>query len=95
MKPIGIPAKRLLEKAELAVLLLGRLNLAAAASQRNPSSNFAGRWGRPPNYILFGIEEQGNLTAINAMLSGLSPEYIPHVEELLAAYVKSIQLSNR
>ena len=83
MKPLDIPAKRLRKKRSLPVLLLGRLNLAAAASQTSA------------DYILFGIEEQGNLTAINAMLSGLSPEYIPHVEELLAAYVKSIQLSNR
>jgi len=27
------------------------------------------------------------------LLSGLDPKYLPHVEELLAAYVKSIRLS--
>ena len=85
----------LAEKAELASSFIGTIELGSGSFTAESLIKLCRALGTSADYILFGIEEQGNLTAINAMLSGLSPEYIPHVEELLAAYVKSIQLSNR
>ena len=42
------------------------------------------------DYALFGKEKQGDLSNVNAMLSGLDPEYIPYVEEMLRSYIKAI-----
>ena len=39
--------------------------------------------------------KSGDLTTIHAMLSGLDPRYLPYVEELLGAYVKSLHLSEQ
>ena len=46
--------------------------------------------GVSADYILFGKEGQGDLSTINAMLSGLDPEYLPYVEEMLRSYIKAI-----
>ena len=46
--------------------------------------------GVSADYILFGKEKQGDLSNVNAMLSGLDPEYIPYVEEMLRSYIKAI-----
>ena len=51
--------------------------------------------GVSADYILFGTESQNDLSAIHAMLSGLNPEYLPLVEQLLSAYIQSIQLSQK
>ena len=92
---LGYSREALAEKAELASSVIGTIELGSGSFTAESLIKLCRALGTSADYILFGIEEQGNLTAINAMLSGLSPEYIPHVEELLAAYVKSIQLSNR
>ena len=46
--------------------------------------------GVSADYILFGKEEHGDLSTVNAMLSGLDPEYLPYVEEMLRSYIKAI-----
>lgn len=92
---LGYSRETLAEKSELASSFLGTIELGSGSFTAESLIKLCRALGVSADYILFGIEEQGNLTAINAMLSGLSPEYIPYVEELLAAYVKSIQLPNR
>ena len=92
---LGYSRETLAEKSELASSFLGTIELGSGSFTAESLIKLCRARGVSADYILFGMEEQGNLTAINAMLSGLSPEYIPYVEELLAAYVKSIQLPNR
>lgn len=92
---LGYSRETLAEKAELASSFLGTIELGSGSFTAESLIKLCRALGTSADYILFGTEKQGDLTAINAMLSGLSPEYIPYVEELLAAYMKSIQLSNR
>ena len=49
--------------------------------------------GLSADYILFGTADTFDYMRVAELLSGLDPKYLPHVEELLAAYVKSIRLS--
>ena len=45
------------------------------------------------DYLMFGRDDTADASDINRMLSGIDPRYLPHLEELLAAYIKTISLA--
>lgn len=45
------------------------------------------------DYILFGKEQAANLNSVTDMLSGLDEKYVPQLEELLRAYLKTITVA--
>ena len=49
--------------------------------------------GVSADYLLFGRENAPDTSGILQMLSGIEPQYLPHLEELLAAYIKTISLA--
>lgn len=50
--------------------------------------------GVSADYLLFGKTEASDLSGICQMLSGLDTKYLPHLEELLGAYIKSINVAD-
>lgn len=89
---LGYSRETLSEKAELSNSFLSSIELGTGSCTAEYLKRLCRALGVSADYILFGRQEQSDLTAINAMLSGLDAKYIPHLEELLAAYIKSIQL---
>lgn len=51
--------------------------------------------GLSADYILFGREQATNLSPIIDMLSGLDEKYIPELQELLGAYLKTITIAEK
>ena len=85
----------LAEKANLASSFLGTIELGTGSFTAESLIKLCKALGVSADYILFGKEEQGDLSQINAMLSGLDPEYIPFVEQLLSVYIQSIYVSKK
>lgn len=51
--------------------------------------------GLSTDYILFGREQAADLSPITDMLSGLDEKYIPELQELLGAYLKTITIAEK
>ena len=49
--------------------------------------------GVSADYLLLGREDTPDTSGILPMPSGIEPQYLPHLEELLAAYIKTISLA--
>ena len=92
---LGYSREALAEKADLASSFLGTIELGTGSFTAETMSKLCHALGVSADYILFGTESQNDLSAIHAMLSGLNPEYLPLVEQLLSAYIQSIQLSQK
>ena len=92
---LGYSRETLAEKADLASSFIGTIELGAGSFTAETLIKLCRALGTSADYILCGREEQGDLTTIHAMLSGLDPRYLPYVEELLGAYVKSLHLSEQ
>lgn len=92
---LGYSRETLAEKADLANSFLGTIELGSGSFTAESLIKLCRALHVSADYILFGTEEKGVLSTVNAMLSGLKPEYIPHVERLLSAYIESINLSNK
>jgi len=92
---LGYSRETLAEKADLACSFLGTIELGSGSFTAESLIKLCKALGVSADYILFGTEEQGDLSTINSMLSGLKPEYIPHVEQLLSAYIQSVNLSSK
>lgn len=92
---LGYSRETFAEKAELAVSFVSRIEQGNASFTADSMRKLCYALGVSADYILFGTEAHGDLTTINAMLSGVEPDYIPLVEQLLSAYIKSIQLSKK
>jgi transcriptional regulator with XRE-family HTH domain len=87
---LGYSRETLAEKADLASSFLGTIELGAGSFTAESLVKICHALGVSADYILFGKEKQGDLSNVNAMLSGLDPEYIPYVEEMLRSYIKAI-----
>ena len=85
---LGYSRETLAEKADLARSFLGTIELGSFTAESLVKICHA--LGVSADYILFGKEEHGDLSTVNAMLSGLDPEYLPYVEEMLRSYIKAI-----
>lgn len=87
---LGYSRETLAEKADLASSFLGTIELGAGSFTAESLVKICHALGVSADYVLFGKEKQGDLSNVNAMLSGLDPEYIPYVEEMLRSYIKAI-----
>ena len=92
---LGYSREALAEKADLASSFIGTIELGSGSFTAESLIKLCKALGISADYILFGKEQQGDLTTINAMLSGLDEEYIPYVENLLSAYINSITLEKK
>lgn len=90
---LGYSRETLSDKAELSNSFLSAIELGTGSCTAEYLQRLCRALGVSADYILFGIERQGDLTLIHAMLSGLDPQYLPLVEQLLSVYVQSISLS--
>ena len=89
---LGYSRETLAEKADLASSFLGTIELGSGSFTAESLVKLCHALGVSADYILFGKEEQGDLSTINAMLSGVSPEYLPYVEGMLRSYIKAITI---
>ncbi|MCD8197728.1 MAG: helix-turn-helix domain-containing protein [Lachnospiraceae bacterium] len=92
---LGYSREALAEKANLATSFVGSIELGTGSFTAESLIKLCRALGVSADYILFGTEETGDLSTINAMLSGLAPEYIPYLEQLIGSYMKSISLSKK
>lgn len=49
--------------------------------------------GVSADYLVFGTTEENSIGSICQMLSGMDSRYLPLLEELLAAYIKTISIA--
>lgn len=89
---LGYSREALAEKADLANSFLGNIELGSSSFTAESLVKLCSALGVSSDYILFGKEEQGDFSTINAMLSGLDAEYLPYVEEMLRSYIKAITI---
>ena len=87
---IGYTRETLAEKANLAASFLGTIELGSGSFTAESLIKICRALNVSADYILFGREEQSDLSSINAMLSGLEPAYIPYVEDMLSSYIRAI-----
>lgn len=87
---LGYSREILSEKAELSNSFLSSIELGTGSCTAEYLQRLCKALGVSADYILYGSENKGDLTQINAMLSGLDPEYIPYVEQLLSAFLTAI-----
>jgi len=81
---LAIPVKRWRKKADLATSFIGTIELGTGSFTAETLIKLCKALGVSADYILFGTEQQSDLSTINAMLSGLDASYLPYVEELLS-----------
>ena len=87
---LGYSREDFAEKADLAVSFLGKIELGTASFTAEPFVKICRALGVSADYILFGKEEQTDLSTINAMLSGLDPSDLPYVEEMIRSYIRAV-----
>ena len=90
---LGYSRETLSDKAELSNSFLSAIELGTGSCTAEYLQRLCRALGVSADYILFGMERQGDLTPNHAMLSGLDPQYLPLVKQLLSVYVQSISLS--
>ena len=87
---LGYSREDFAEKADLAVSFLGKIELGTASFTAEPFVKICRALGVSADYILFGKEEQTDLSTINALLSGLDPSDLPYVEEMIRSYIRAV-----
>ena len=90
---LGYSREALSERADLANSFIGSIELGTASFTAETLTKLCHALGVSADFILFGEKNYGDLTNINAMLSGLDEKYIPELEALLGAYIRTITLS--
>ena len=87
---IGYTRETLAEKANLAASFLGTIELGSGSFTAESLIKICRALNVSADYILFGKDDECDLSAINAMLSGLDPAYLLYVEEMLSSYIGAI-----
>ena len=90
---LGYSRDQLAEKTSLAVSFISAVELGKISFGAESLIKLCTALNVSADYILFGSKEQTDLSVITAMLSGLDPQYLPLLQDLLSAYVKTITLS--
>lgn len=91
---LGYSREVLAEKAELATSFIGSIELGTGSFSAESLIKLCKALSVSADYILFGVEQPTDLSEIDSMLSGLDPKYLPQLQELLSAYLKTIALMN-
>lgn len=92
---LGYSREVLAEKAELAPSFIGSIELGTGSFSGESLIKLCKALSVSADYILFGMEQPTDLSAIDSMLSGLDPKYLPQLQELLGAYLKTIALADK
>lgn len=90
---LGYSREYVAEQAEMSPSFLADVELGIKGFSASTLIKLCRVLGLSADYILFGTADAFDYTKVAELLSGLDPKYLPYVEELLAAYVKSIHLS--
>ena len=89
---LGYSREKLAELSEISNSFLSDIE----RGERGFSVALLGRvLGLSADYILFGREQATDLSPITDMLSGLDEKYIPELQELLGAYLKTITIAEK
>lgn len=91
---LGYSREALAEKAELATSFIGSIELGTGSFSAESLIKLCKTLSVSADYILFGVEQPTDLSEIDSMLSGIDPKYLPQLQELLSAYLKTIALMN-
>ena len=91
---LGYSRELLAEKSELAASFIGSIELGTGSFSAESLIKLCNALFVSADYILFGREQPTDLSDINSMLSGLDSKYLPQLQELLSAYLKTIALMN-
>lgn len=92
-KKLGYSRERLAEAADVSNSFLAEVEHGTKNFSVPVLARLCKALGVSADYLLFGREETSDTSGINQMLSGIDPQYLPHLEELLAAYIKTISLA--
>lgn len=92
---LGYSREYVAEQAEMSPSFLADVELGVKGFSASTLIKLCRVLGLSADYILFGNEHPIDYSSAAELLSGLDKKYLPHVEELLAAYVKSIRLSEQ
>lgn len=90
---LGYSREVLSERADLATSFISSIELGSASFTVETLIKLCRALGVSADLILFGQENHGDLSNVNAMLSGLDAKYLPELEALLGAYIRSLTLS--
>lgn len=87
---LGYSREKLAETAGIAVSFLGSIELGKSDFSVSTLKKLCAALGVSSDFLLLGNEQSGTYSQVSAMLSGIDADYLPMVEELIGAYVKSI-----
>ena len=90
---LGYSRETLAEKSDLATSFIRTIELGSGSFSAESLIKLCKALGTSADYILFGEKTDSDLSVIYGMLSGLDPQYIPFVEQMLSAYVRSLTLT--
>ena len=91
---LGYSREVLSERADLATSFIGSIELGSASFTAETLVKLCRALNVSADLILFGQERSGDFSNVQAMLSGMDEKYIPELESLLAAYIRTITLAN-
>lgn len=89
-KKLGYSREKLAEAADISNSFLAEIEKGAKNFSVPLLGKLCNALGVSADYLLFGKTDALDLTGICQMVSGLDAKYLPHLEELLGAYIKSI-----
>ena len=92
---LGYSREYVAEQAEMSPSFLADVELGVKGFSASTLIKLCRTLGLSADYILFGSQSTFDFFKAAELLSGLDPKYLPLVEDLLAAYTKSIRLSNK
>lgn len=92
-KKLGYSREKLAEAADVSNSFLAEVEHGTKNFSVPVMARLCKALGVSADYLLFGREETPDTSGILQMISGIEPKYLPHLEELLAAYIKSISLA--
>lgn len=90
---LGYSRELFAEKAEMSPTFLANIESGSIGFSESTLIKMCKVLGVSADFILFGKERTTTYAKISEMLSGLDEQYLPHVEALVAAYIKSILLA--
>jgi transcriptional regulator with XRE-family HTH domain len=90
---LGYSREALSEKADLATSFIGAIELGSGSFTAETLIKLCRALGVSADMILFGEDDHGDLSNVTAMLSCVDSKYIPELENLLGAYIRTITLS--
>lgn len=92
-KRLGYSREKLAEIADISNSFLGDIEHGAKSFTVPNLISLCRALGVSADYLVFGKTEANDTGSISQMLSGMDSRYLPQLEELLAAYIKTISIA--